>query len=194
MLSFRKPAADSLRQFLATQVDLPFTYPEVGATATSAPPGYDVDHTRIQLGDGEQVFESAKAALRRWQQFQLGWVEAVPCDTPLEAGQVVAVLGWAVGLWWRNACRVVYTIDELGDTSKFGFAYGTLPGHVESGEERFQIEWHHSDNSVWYDIIAFSRPNHFLTKLGYPVVRRKQKRFGRESAQAMLRAVRSCPT
>jgi uncharacterized protein (UPF0548 family) len=65
-----------------------------------------------------------------------------------------------------------------------------LPGHVESGEERFQVEWDRDDNSVWYDILAFSRPNRLLIRLGYPVVRRLQKRFARDSAQSMLGAVR----
>ena len=85
----------------------------------------------------------------------------------------------------------VYVVDESEPNCKFGFAYGTLPGHVESGEERFLIEWNRADNSVWYDILAFSKPNHFLTRLGYPVVRRMQKRFARDSAAAMLNAVRS---
>jgi uncharacterized protein (UPF0548 family) len=98
-------------------------------------------------------------------------------------------MGRAVGVWWLNACRVVYVVDERGPVSRF--AYGTLPGHVESGEERFLIEWDQSADAVWYDILAFSRPNHVLTRLGYPVVRRLQKRFGRDSAAAMVRAVRS---
>jgi uncharacterized protein (UPF0548 family) len=96
-----------------------------------------------------------------------------------------------VGVWWLNACRIVYAVDEAGPISKFGFAYGTLPGHVESGEERFLVEWDRGDDAVWYDILAFSRPHHVLTRLGYPVVRRLQRRFGRDSAAAMLRAVGS---
>jgi len=189
MLSLRKPSADALRRFLAAQRELPFTYEAVGATAGTPPAGYVVDRTRIKLGEGEPVFRSAIAALRRWEQFNLGWVEAWPSDTPIQKGEVVAVMGRAIGVWWLNACRVVYVVDETGPISKFGFAYGTLPGHVESGEERFLIEWDQSDNSVWYDIVAFSRPNQFSARLGYPVVRRLQKRFGRNSAASMLRAV-----
>ena len=82
-------------------------------------------------------------------------------------------------------------MDEAGPITRFGFAYGTLPDHAGSGEERFLIEWDQADNSVWYDILAFSRPQHFLVRLGYPMVRRTQKRFGRESAAVMLRAVRN---
>ena len=185
----RKPSAESIRPFLAAQAKLPFTYSAVGATATTPPAGFVVDHTRIKLGEGESVFRSATAALRRWEQFRLGWVEVWSPETPIQPGEVVAVMGRAIGVWWLNACRVVYVVDEAGPVSKFGFAYGTLPGHVESGEERFLIEWNQGDDAVWYDIIAFSRPNQFSARLGYPVVRRLQKRFGRDSAAAMLRAV-----
>lgn len=187
--SLQKPGPDILRQFLAEQSELDFSYPDVGATAGTPPAGYVVDRTRIELGVGESDFDAAKAALRRWQQFQLGWVDAWSPDTPLEVSQTVAIVGWAVGFWWVNCCRIAYTVDESGDTTKFGFAYGTLPGHVESGEERFLIEWDRATDQVSYDILAFSRPNHILTRLGYPIVRRKQKRFGRDSAAAMFKAV-----
>jgi uncharacterized protein (UPF0548 family) len=191
MFSLRKPSAESIRHFLATQATLPFSYSAVGATAETTPAGYVVDRTRIRLGEGESVFQSAKTALRRWEQFRLGWVAAWPPETPIQPGEVVAVLGRAAGFWWLNSCRIVYVVDQSGPISRFGFAYGTLPGHVESGEERFLIDWDRVDNSVSYDILAFSKPNHVLTRLGYPLVRRTQKRFGRESAAAMLRAVGS---
>lgn len=190
-LSLRKPSAETLRHFLAEQAALDFSYSAVGATAAMPPAGYVVDRTRIDLGVGEAVFEAAKTALQRWQQFRLGWVEAWSPDTPLEVGQVVAIMGWAAGFWWLNFCRIVYTVDESDKITKFGFAYGTLPGHVESGEERFLIEWDHDTDQVWYEILAFSKPNHILTRLGYPLVRRSQKRFGRDSATSMFRAVNS---
>lgn len=93
------------------------------------------------------------------------------------------------GFWWLNSCRIVYTVEEFGDTNRFGFAFGTLPGHVESWEERFLIEWNRSTDQVVYDILAFSKPNHILTRLGYPLVRLCQKRFGRDSAASMFHAV-----
>ena len=191
MLSLRKPTVERMRRFLTEQAMLDFSYKAVGATATMPPAGYVVDRTRIKLGEGESVFYSAIAALQRWEQFRLGWVEAWSSNTPIKTGEVVAVMGRVIGLWWLNAARIVYVVNESGPISKFAFAYGTLPGHVESGEERFMIEWDQSDNSVWYDILAFSRPNHILMRLGYPLVRRTQKRFGRDSAMAMVKAVRS---
>lgn len=188
-LYVQKPSSDVLGRFLAEQAALDFSYSAVGATATTPPAGFTVDRTRIELGTGEAVFDAAKAALHRWQQFRLGWVDVWSPETPLEIGQVVAIMGRAVGFWWLNSCRIVYTVDESGPTTKFGFAYGTLPGHVESGEERFLIEWDRNTNQVAYDILAFSKPNHILTRLGYPLVRRSQKCFGRDSAASMFRSV-----
>ena len=82
-------------------------------------------------------------------------------------------------------------MDEQGPVQRYGFAYGTLPEHAESGEERFTVEWHEADDAVWYDILAFSRPQQLLAQLGYPFTRRLQKRFARDSAAAMRRAVKS---
>jgi uncharacterized protein (UPF0548 family) len=189
MLSLRKPSAGAIRRFLARQAGRDLTYPAVGATGEAPPAGYVVDHTRVKLGEGEAAFEAAKEALRTWGQFRLGWVEVWPPDAPVRAGEVVAVVAHAVGLWWLNACRVVYVVDEDGPVPRFGFAYGTLPGHAGTGEERFLVEWDQADDTVWYDVLAFSRPNLLLTRLGYPRVRRAQKRFGRESAAAMRRLV-----
>jgi uncharacterized protein (UPF0548 family) len=190
MWSLRKPSAESIRRFLTGQANLDFTYSAVGATANQLPSGFVVDRTRIKLGEGEPVFQVARAALQRWRQYDLGWMEAGSPETPIQTGQVVAILARALGLWSLNACKIVYVVDESGPISRFGLACGTLPDHAGRGEERFLIEWAQADESVWYDILAFSRPNHFLSWLGYPIVRRTQKRFGRESAAAMLKAVR----
>jgi uncharacterized protein (UPF0548 family) len=189
MLSLRKPAANRLRDFLAAQAQLDFTYPAVGATAALPPAGFVVDRTRARLGEGAETFAAARDALLRWEHFRLGWVETWPPEVPLQPGQVVAVLARLFGLWWLNACRIVYVVDEEGPVRRCGFGYGTLPEHAESGEERFAVEWHEGDGSVWYDILAFSRPRHLLARLGYPFARRLQKRFGRDSAAAMRRAV-----
>ena len=185
----RKPSSEVLSRFLAEQANLGFSYLAVGATATTPPKGFTVDRTRIELGSGEAVCNAARNALQRWQQFRLGWVDVWSPETPREVGKAVAIMGRAMGMWCLNACRIVYTVDETGPITKFGFAYGTLPGHVESGEERFLIEWDRNTDQVRYDILAFSKPNHVLTRLGYPLVRRCQKRFGRDSAVSMFRSI-----
>ncbi|MCU1295916.1 MAG: hypothetical protein JWO91_194 [Acidobacteriaceae bacterium] len=79
-------------------------------------------------------------------------------------------------------------LDEDGPIKRFGFAYGTLGEHAESGEERFAVEWNQAEDAVWYDILAFSRPHKALAKLGYPLSRVLQKRFAEDSKAAMLKA------
>lgn len=138
MLSFRKPTAKQIRDFLEAQAKLDFTYRAVGATAAVPPSDYAVDRTRIKLGEGERVFTAAKAALERWEHFRLGWVETWPPDAPIQAGQVVAVMARLFGFWLL--CRIIYVVDEKRPVRRYGFAYGTLPEHVESGEERFTLE------------------------------------------------------
>jgi uncharacterized protein (UPF0548 family) len=192
MLTVLRPGDELRRRFLEAQSRLRFTYAEVGATAGKPPEGYTVDHTRVALGEGETVFRNAQRALERWDQFRVGWLEVWPPKTPIQAGQTVVAVARAFGVWSLNSARIVYVVDENSDSiSRFGFAYGTLPGHVEAGEERFLVEWNKSDDRVWYDILAFSRPRHVLARLGNIQMRRMQKRFARESAAAMLRSVQS---
>jgi uncharacterized protein (UPF0548 family) len=190
MFSLRKPTPELLRRCLTTQAQLEFSYPEVGATAAAPPPEhYVIDRTRAKLGDGEVVFEAARTAIKRWQQFAVGWLEAWPPDTPLRAGETVIIVAHVLGLWSLNAARIVYVVDESNqESSRFGFAYGTLPGHVAAGEERFLIEWDLANDGVWYDILAFSRPRHVLARIGKRHARRMQRRFGQDSVAAMLRA------
>ena len=147
-----------------------------------------VDHSRVHLGAGRATFEAAKRALSEWQHYRFGWIELHRPDVAPAKDQTVGVLARALGLWVLNACRIVYVVDEEEPLRRFFFSYGTLPEHTESGEERFQIEWH-DDDSVWYNIFVFSRPNQLPARLGYPYVRRKQKQFARESMEALRAAV-----
>lgn len=194
MILLRKPTAKTIQNFLARQSGLAFTYQSVGATATGPPTGYMVDHTRIKLGQGEAVFAAAKAAMKQWRQMDLGWVHAWSPGQSIVKGALVGVAGRFVGLWWLNACQIVYVTQEKGAVERFGVAYGSLPGHIALGEERFLVEWTRADDNVWFDILAFSRPRQLLARLGYPLLRRLQKRFGRESAAAMLRIAQNAST
>jgi uncharacterized protein (UPF0548 family) len=194
MSLLRNPSADSINRFLTAQAMLDFSYSPVGATASQLPAGFVVDRTLVKLGEGEPVFQAARAALKRWKQFDLDWLEIWPPEAPIQSGTAVAIVARALGLWFINAWKIVYVLDDSGPISRFSLANGTLPGHAMRGEERFWVEWDHADNSVRYGILAFSQPNYFLARLGYPIVRRIQERFARESAAAMLKAVRSGET
>ena len=120
--------------------------------------------------------------------FEMRWVQLCWPDTPIREGATVAVLVSHMGFWSLNAARIVYVVEEDGADKKFGFAYGTLLEHGERGEERFTVEFHAKDQSVWYEVCAFSQPN-FLARLAYPLSRALQKRFARDSKIAMQKAV-----
>lgn len=191
MFLLTTPTESQIRNFLDSAYELPLSYEEVGATRGTPPIGYTVDHNRIKLGHGSKVFEHAEAALKNWKHFDLGWVKLVPEGAPVMPGSVVVVLVAHVWLRSLNACRVIYLDDDQdGPVRRFGFAYGTLTEHAERGEERFMIEWNATDDSVWYDILAFSRPGHWLAKIGYPLTRWWQKRFARDSLRAMVKHAR----
>jgi uncharacterized protein (UPF0548 family) len=152
------------------------------------PPGYVVDHNRERLGTGSSAFGAAVSAVREWKMFDVGWVDLIRTDTPVEVGANVAILVNRFGFWFLNSARIVYVIEEQ---RRFGFAYGTLEQHAEQGEERFSVEWDSQDDSVFFDILAFSKPRLWAARVALPLTRGLQKKFARDSMAAMQRAVRA---
>lgn len=185
----RRPRDAAIRAFLDAQAAAPFSYAEVGCTRGDAPAGYAVNHHRVRLGAGAGVFERAVAALGRWRMFAIGGVALCWPDTPQRPGATVAILAGAGPIWFLNACRVVYAIDEAGPLVRRGFAYGTLPAHAVRGEERFTVEWSPASDAVSYELLAFSQPAAAWLRAAPPLLRTVQRRFARASLAAMRRAV-----
>lgn len=191
MFFLRRPTAQRIDRFRQTATRDTFSYPEIGATLKGEiPERYNLDHNRIRLGAGSRIFEQARAALFDWKMFDIGWVKLIYPAAPIVPGQTVLVLARTFRLYSLSASRVIAMIDDdNGPIRRCGFSYGTLQHHVERGEERFSIEHHAEDDSVWYDLLAFSLPQHPLARLGYPMSRAAQRRFASDSKAAMLRAV-----
>jgi uncharacterized protein (UPF0548 family) len=182
MFALRLPTSPESTKFLEQQRNLPFTYAPLDASRTGMPVnGFDNDYQRVIVGKGSAAWAAAQEKMRNWEMFPSDWTIILPVRAPIQEEQTVAMYARAFGAWWRNSCRVVYTIDE---PERFGFAYGTLPGHMECGEELFLLE-KDADGTVWYTIRAFSKPRHWLARLGYPAMRYFQARFRRDSAKAM---------
>lgn len=187
MLLLRPPTETMLRSFLEQQAQLPLSHPYQQATDNWRLSGFDSDCSGIHLGTSAHRFEAACNALRQWRQFPRPWTRIFPANAPLSLGNHVAIIARTFGIWSLNACRIVEVIEDHSPR-RFGLVYATLPDHVECGAERFMIEWR-DDDSVWYEVRAVSRPRHPLARLAYPLVRRLQRRFARESLQAMKQAV-----
>lgn len=176
------PNHKALDNFIKKETSKAFTYPEVGATAMDKEfKHYDNDYNYIELGKGAEIWQKAKEALRNWQHFPLPWTKIYPNTTELKKGAVVVVMFRLFGIWWRNSAKIVYAFDE---SNRFGFAYGTLPGHIEMGEEVFWVE-RDATGMVSYHIKAFSKPRFWLAKIGYPIARFYQRKFVKESKVTM---------
>jgi uncharacterized protein (UPF0548 family) len=186
MFFIRRPSRDTIDTFLAESRHLPMSYGPVGLVQSGE--CRSLDEATVVIGRGRADFERARTALTEWKQFDLGWVELFPRQSPIAAGTVVAVLIKHLGFWSLNGCRVVsHTAADTNDI--FGYAYGTLPNHAESGEELFEVFLDPRTDDVMYRIRATSEPQAALARIGLPIVRALQARFRRDSAAAMKRAV-----
>lgn len=142
----------------------PLTYPEVGRTFGPLPTGYRHLERKHRLPAGT-TFEDAARALLTWQVQARSGLQVAASSAEVALDEVV-VLRLGIGrLAVAIPCRVVTVIDE---PRRRGFAYGTLPGHPERGEEAFLLE-QRDDGSVDFTITAFSRPATRLARLGGPV-------------------------
>lgn len=189
MFFLTKPTRSEIDAFLERNAASSLTYTEVGATLEpTSPAGYwHTDLNRVLIGKGEKDWERAKQMVREWKMFDLGWAGICWPDTPIEEGRTVAMIASHLGHYSLNAARIVYTLDE---DNRFGFAYGTLDDHAECGEELFSVRLDPRTGDVVYHLYSFSRPQHYLTFLGYPYARYLQKRFVADSQRAMLRGMR----
>jgi len=189
LFTIKLPSEEQISSILDRHSGTPFSYSQVGRSRHEPlPDGYNVDRNAIQLGSGESAFVAAKVALRRWEMFDLGWLRVQPTEE-IRQGALVAVVVSHFHFHSVNLSRIVY-VEESDDAAPFfRFAYGTTREHAEMGEERFTISWNRSNDSVTYEILAFSRPRAALARIGYPLSRGLQKRFARASLAAMARAV-----
>lgn len=144
---------------------IPLTYPEVGATRRRrAPAGYRSVERIGRIGAGQRDFDRASTALFRWRMHRRAGIR-VTAGAAVAAPDVVVVQGLGFGRASLIApCRVVYVIDS---PDRKGFAYGTLPGHPERGEEAFLVDLD-DDGTVFLTIRAFSRPASTAARLAGP--------------------------
>ncbi|EME16535.1 DUF1990 family protein [Rhodococcus triatomae] len=148
------------------------TYPEVGQSAATLPAGYTHLHRTRAIGHGHDDFDRAATLLAGWEMHRRAGLRVESSAEVAAVGARVTV-GLGVGpLRVHAPCEVVYVLDEA---RRRGFAYGTLPGHPECGEERFCVELQ-DDDTVTFTIIAFSRPARWWSRAAGPIGRAVQRR------------------
>ena len=183
------PADDQVRALLNTLSDAPCTHPAayVGISEQEldvAPPGFELDRYGTELGEGRDVFERACAVLARFGNYPPSFTHVVRTPGALAKGHLFATVARHLGFASVHPCRVLYVVRE---ERRFGFGFGTLPGHAESGEERFTVRM--EGERVRYEVQAFSRPAGLLARLGARVTRGYQLRFPQETLAAMQASV-----
>ncbi len=174
MYRLRKPSQAELSTLLGEQSGFAVSYEPVGATLAGIEPpsAYHRLHVTRPIGNGTERFEAAKQAIADWAGHRRAGAFLQPQRPALETGSEVALALRVWPLWVTAACRIVAVIDE---PDRFGFAYGTLPHHPESGEESFVVAREPSTDAVTLEITAYSLPASWPAKLGGPVGRAFQR-------------------
>ena len=163
------------------------TYSHVGETLRTNLIGSPVPRFRslersAVIGSGRADFERASAKVLLWGiQTGSGMTVAGATGVPLVAGDEVRLTIPFGPFRVPAPARVVYVVDE---PSRAGFAYGTLPGHPERGEEAFLVDLA-DDGTVTVTIRAFSRPANWFWALGAPVLRLAQELYTRRYLRAL---------
>lgn len=151
------------------------TYPEVGATGGELPAGYHHVRAERVVGHGRERFERCCDELLSGAVQRRAGAEVSASDAPFRVGTEVRMRLRVGPLSFIAPCRVVWVERSV---DRCGFAYGTLPGHPERGEERFELRLEPSGD-ILFRIVAFSAPARWFTRLGGPLGRLVQARMTR---------------
>ncbi|QNE73588.1 DUF1990 family protein [Streptomyces finlayi] len=163
-----------------------FTYPEVGATLLGPlPDGYHHLHHRTRVGRGRADFEAAGAAVTGWRMHRAAGAGINATTARAEAGTGVTVSLGIGPLRVTAPCEVVWATYG---SERIGFAYGTRGSHPERGEECFVVDLA-DDGTVWFTVMAFSRPASWYTRLAGPLVPPVQHWYARHLGRSLGRIV-----
>lgn len=166
------------------------TYPEVcGTRREELPAGYHHLRHQVLIGRGREVFETAGAAVTTWRMHRAAGVRIRAGALRAEPGVAVECALGVGPLRITAPCRVMWTVHEPRRT---GFAYGTLTGHPECGEESFVVDIR-ADDSVWFTVTAFSRPASWYARLAGPLVPVFQRLYARHCGLTLRRLAAEPP-
>lgn len=173
---------------VAALTSAPYNYPEVGATRHDRlPTGYRIDRYQVVAGHGRDRFDEVADLLLSWRVHQRAGLRMQVSDERVTEGAVLIATLMLGPVPIRTRCRVIHLIDE---DDRRGFAYGTLPGHPEQGEEQFLVELTET-GTVRFRLAAFSRNASLLARLGGPISRRVQVGVNRRYLAAVADAEHS---
>ena len=182
MFRFRRPSDETLDSVLAAARAAEPSYPDVGVTQHGLALGpYKLDRYWVTLGPAS-VFERAAQGLREWATHKGAGLGVLP-EEPVEAGATHLVVIRVGAISVLAPVRIVYVVDE---PDRFGWAYGTLPGHPEEGEELFLVR-RTPEGTTEFDLTVYARPVALLARAVAPLTREIQRVVTRGYLRALQR-------
>jgi uncharacterized protein (UPF0548 family) len=154
------------------------SYGHVGSTVDGRAPSTVPE--RVFTREAVGTLAAARAALRAWAPHRGIHAAVEPADAPLVEGTTLLVVAPFGPFELLAPDRIVAVIDEQ---DRFGFAYGTLAGHAEVGEELFLAELVATDR-LRLTIRIHAGPGTRLARIASPLV----SFFQRAAARRYLRS------
>jgi uncharacterized protein (UPF0548 family) len=159
------------------------SYRHVGSTLREGPvPGIPDRSFSIEVPGSRAA---ASSTLRRWAPHAGIRARILPNGAVPEAGTTLLVVAPFGPFEMAVPDRIVAVVDE---PERVGFAYGTLAGHAEVGEEAFLAE-QIAPGRLRLTVRVHARPATVLARLGGPVVTRLQGAAARRYLSAWAAAI-----
>jgi uncharacterized protein (UPF0548 family) len=151
--------------------------------------GHEISGEPLPLGP----FRRVATAIMDYRIFPSPLITAILARTPVQLGDTVGLTYRLLpGLRMFVASRVIDVFDGPTPTGwRTGFTYRTLAGHAELGEEAFAVEKDRETGEVTASLTAWSRPGHWLTRIGYLYARWCQKHAGRAALDHLEEVARA---
>jgi uncharacterized protein (UPF0548 family) len=132
-------ADDGRAKLLHDAQEATVTYDHVGSTLDPLrwhPPAVRSHH--VEVGQDSAAFDAARTAVQTWVPQRALGAGITPAEQRVALDETVVLVLRRGPMFVVAPTRIVAVIDE---PRRFAFAYGTLPGHPERGEEGFMVEW-----------------------------------------------------
>ncbi len=166
------PAPSTLDAMVAAASRAAPTYDHIGSTLHPDQWPHRRPHiVERTLGHGRDAFDAAVRGLREWAPQRAIGASVHPPAAPIRDGTTLLVVLRAGPVRVIAPNRIVEVVDT---DARFGFAYGTLPGHPERGEESFVVEMV-DDGTVRGTVRVDAHAGTLAARLARPAVRRLQR-------------------
>jgi uncharacterized protein (UPF0548 family) len=134
-------------------------------------------------------FRRVETAIAEYRVFPPSLLTRVLAKEPVAVGDTVGLTYPLLpGLRLFVASRVTEVFDGPTPTGwRAGFTYRTLAGHAELGEETFAVEKKRTTGDVTASLTSWSRPGHWLARIGYWYARWCQLHAGRSALDHLER-------